>query len=51
MGGLRQHDRKRLCFFVDKGNADNFFQQLQQLYEFVQQEWIEGWESSRGVPT
>lgn len=46
MGGLREHDRKRLCFFVDKGNADNFFQQLRQLYEFVQQEWIEGWESS-----
>ena len=31
MGGLREHDRKRLCFFVDKGNADNFFQQLRQL--------------------
>jgi len=41
MGGLREHDRKRLCFFVDKGNADNFLAQLRQLYEFVQQEWLE----------
>ncbi len=40
MGGLREHDRKRLCFFVDRGNADNFFQQLSQLYEFVHREWI-----------
>ena len=40
MGGLREHDRKQLCFFVDKGNADNFFEQLSWLYEFVQQEWI-----------
>jgi len=35
-----RHDRKRLCFLVDEGNADNFFQQLSQLYEFVQQEWF-----------
>ncbi len=39
MGGLREHDRKRLCFFVDKGNAEHFFEQLSQLYEFVQREW------------
>jgi len=41
MGGLREHDRKRLCFFVDRGNADNFLAQLRQLYDFVQQEWSE----------
>ena len=41
MGGLRYHDRKRLCFFVDKGNADSFFEKLESLNEFVKQEWIE----------
>jgi len=41
MGGLREHDRHRLCFFVDKGNADNFFEQLSQLYAFIQREWSE----------
>ena len=40
MGGLRYHDRKRLCFFVDKGNADSFFEQLVKLNEFVKQEWV-----------
>ena len=40
MGGLREHDRKQLCFFVDKGNADYFFEQLSQLHEEVQHEWI-----------
>ncbi len=35
MGGLRYHDRKRLCYFIDKGNADSFFEQLVKLNEFV----------------
>jgi transposase len=41
MGGLRYHDRKRLCNFIDKGNAESFFEQLEHLNEFVKQEWIE----------
>lgn len=41
MGGLRYHDRKRLCFFIDKGNADSFFEQLVKLNHFVKQEWVE----------
>ena len=41
MGGLRHHDRKRLCYFVDKGNADSFFEQLEKLNKFVKQEWIQ----------
>jgi len=40
MGGLRHHDRKRLCYFLDKGNADSFFEKLEKLNEFVRQEWI-----------
>jgi hypothetical protein len=39
MGGLRYHDRKRLCFSIDKGNADSFFEQLVKLNDFVKQEW------------
>lgn len=46
MGGLRSHDRKRLGFFVDKGNADSFFEQLVKLNDFVKQEWIRQGNSS-----
>ena len=41
MGGLRYHNCKRLCFFVDKGDAESFFEQLLKLNEFVKQEWVE----------
>ncbi len=41
MGGIREHDRKRLCFFIKKGDADNFYEQLQQLNLFVRNEWVE----------
>ncbi len=40
MGGLRSHDKKRLCYFVDKGSGDSFFEQLEHLNEFVMQEWV-----------
>ena len=40
MGGLRMSDKKRLCYFVDKGNADTFYEQLKQLNKFVMQEWV-----------
>ena len=46
MGGLRYHDRKRLGFFVDKGNSESFLEQLDSLNEFVKQEWIEQGNSS-----
>ena len=39
MGGIREGDRKRLCFFIDKGNSDTFYEQLEQLNEFVKEEW------------
>jgi transposase len=41
MGGLRSHDKKRLCFFIEKGDGDSFFEQLKQFQEFVKKEWIE----------
>jgi len=40
MGALRYHDRQRLCYFIDKGNADSFFEKLKQLNDFILQEWI-----------
>ncbi len=39
MGAIREADRKRVCFFVKKGNADMFYEQLQQLNEFIKQDW------------
>ena len=41
MGGLRFHDKKRLCFFIKKGNGESFIEQLERLQNFVKQEWIE----------
>jgi transposase len=41
MGGIREHDRKRLCFFIKKGDGDTFYEQLQQLNDFVKKEWVE----------
>jgi len=41
MGCVRESDRKRICFFVKKGNGDIFYEQLHQLVENLKQEWIE----------
>jgi len=41
MGGVRYHDRKRVCYFIDKGNSESFYAQLEQLNEWVRQEWVE----------
>jgi len=40
MGAMREQDRKRVCFFIEKGNADVFYEQVEKLDEFVKQEWI-----------
>jgi len=39
MGGMREYDRKRL-FFIKKGDGDIFYEQLQQLNDFVKK-WVE----------
>lgn len=41
MGGVRESDRKRICFFIKKGNADTFYEQLNQFHELMKKEWIE----------
>ncbi len=40
MGAIRESDRKRVCFFIKKGNADIFLEQLQQFNELIKQEWV-----------
>ena len=40
MGGIREADRKRVCFFIKKGNADIFFEQLQEFNKLIIQEWV-----------
>lgn len=41
MGGVRFHDKKRICFFIEKGNSDIFYEQLEQFNDFVKSEWVE----------
>ena len=41
MGGLRHSDKKRFVEFVDKGNADNFYQVLRIFYKELINEWVE----------
>jgi len=40
MGGIREGDRKRVCFFIKKGQGDIFYEQLQQLNKLIKEEWI-----------
>ena len=40
MGGVRYHDRKRICYFIDKGSGEILFEQLE-LNEFVKKEWVQ----------
>jgi len=41
MGGLRNGDKLRKCFFISRGNGDTFLDTLRQLNEFVKKEWVE----------
>lgn len=41
MGGVRYHDRKRMCYFIEKGTSETFKEQVQKLHEFIKKEWIE----------
>ena len=40
MGAIRESDRKRVGFFIKRGNADIFLEQLQQFNELIKQEWV-----------
>jgi transposase len=41
MGCLRYHDKKRINFVIQKGNADVFYEQLKSLNNFLLQEWMD----------
>jgi transposase len=41
MGGLRYHDRKQQCYFIEQGNSESVYANLAKLNEFVKQEWVE----------
>lgn len=41
MGGVRYHDRKRMCYFIEKGTSESFKEQLEKLNEFIKKEWVE----------
>lgn len=40
MGGVRFHDSKRMCYFIEKGNGEISYEQLKKLNEFVKKEWV-----------
>ncbi len=41
MGGLRYSDKKRVNYFIKKGNADTFYESLTMLNNLVKKEWVE----------
>ena len=41
MGGLRYSDKKRFVEFLEKGNAENFYQVLRLFYQELINEWVE----------
>jgi len=49
MGAIREQDRKRVCFFIEKGNADVFYEQVKKLYEFVKKEWVNQVDTLEGL--
>ena len=41
IGGLPDHHRKSLNFFVDKGDGESFFESLEKLNKFICTQWVE----------
>jgi transposase len=41
MGGLRYSDKKRFVEFLEKGNANNFYEVLKIFYKELLYEWVE----------
>jgi transposase len=50
MGAIRESDRKRVCFFIKRGNADIFLEQLQEFNELIKQEWVNQGNRSEDFP-
>ena len=41
MGAVRYSDKKRVVDFVPKGDENNFYLTLKELYQEVKNEWIQ----------
>ncbi len=41
MGGLRYHDKKRICYFIEKGESETFYNKIKKMNESVKKEWLE----------
>ncbi len=39
MGGLRYSDKKRICYFIEKGESETFYNKIKSLNEAVKKEW------------
>ena len=50
MGGVRYHDRKRICYFIDLGTGESFYEQLEKLNEFVKKEWVQSGNQESSFP-
>ncbi len=40
MGGLRYNDKKRICYFIEKGESETFYNKISSLNEAVKEEWV-----------
>ena len=41
MGGLKYHDKKRICYFIEKGESETFYKQINNLNKSVKKERID----------
>ena len=41
MGGLRYNEKKRICYFIEKGESETFYNKMCSLNEAIKKEWIE----------
>ena len=37
---MRYHERKRVCYFIDKGNSESFDEQIKNRNDWVKSEWV-----------
>jgi len=40
MGGLRYSDKKRICFVIEKGESETFYEQLEKFWKEIKSEWV-----------
>ena len=50
MGALRSTDKKRVTFFVKKGNGESFFESLKSFHEMIVKEWVQKGNKKENFP-